>query len=172
MTRLLILLTGLLALPALAASGTMIKDEDLKAGPKAGAATVLRVKKGSEVEVLARQAGWTQVRSGGKTGWVRILSVKSNVSTASAADLAALASRRDPGKVVAVAGLRGLNEEELKAAKFDAKELTALEHYQVDRAGAEQFARSAGLGRRQVAHLPAPQAEAKPNDSPWGESGL
>lgn len=159
-------------MPALAASGSMIKDEDLKASPKASAATVLRLKKGSAVEVLARQAGWTQVRANGKTGWVRILSVKSSVSTASAADLAALASRREPGKVVAVAGLRGLSEEELKAAKFDAQELAAMDRYQVDRAGAEQFARAAGLGRRQVAHLPVPQAEAKPNNSPWGESGL
>lgn len=172
MKRLLILLSGLLALPALAASGSLIKDEALRAAPSAGAATVLRASKGSAVEILARSGGWTQIRAAGKVGWVRILSVKTNASGASAADLAAIAGQRDNRRVVAVAGLRGLNEEELKAAKFDARELAAMNQYAVSRAGAEQFAHAAGLVRRNVPALPAPKAETKSNNSPWGDGGL
>ncbi len=172
MKRLLILLTGLLALPAWAGTGSLIKDEDMKAEPTSSAATVKRVAKGSAVEILARKGGWTEIKTAGKVGWVRILSVKTNASGASAADLAAFTSNRDNSQVVAVAGLRGLNEEDLKAAKFDAKELAAMDQFVASRAAAEQFAHSAGLVRRNLAQLPEPKTETKSNNSPWGDNGL
>lgn len=155
---LLFMLFGLLAQPVWAAPGTMIKDEDLRATPSGTAAKVASVGKGSSVEVLARQGGWTQVRAGGRTGWVRILSVRTTVSTTGAGDLAALTAKRD-GQVVAVAGLRGLNEEELKTAKFNLQELKLLDGYKSDQAGATRFARAANLVSRQVAYLPEPKPE-------------
>lgn len=167
--NLLFLLLGLLAQPAWSASGSMIKDEDLKSSPSSSAPRVASVSKGSSVEVLARRGGWTQIRAGGNTGWVRILSVRTSVSTSSAGDLAALASRRDGRQVVAVAGLRGLNEEELKAARFNPQELMLLDRYQVDQAEATRFARDAHLVPRQVAYLPEPQAKpTSSNDNSWG----
>ncbi|MEW5770519.1 MAG: SH3 domain-containing protein [Pseudomonadota bacterium] len=163
MKRISLFLLGVLALPAWAAPGTMIKNEDLRATPSSGGARLATVAKGSAVEVLARQGGWTQVRAGGRTGWVRILSVRSSVGAASAADLAALASRRD-NQVVAVAGLRGLNEEELKAAKFDAGELAQLDRYRVEQAEAAEFARAGNLVARNLAYIrepkPAPATSA------------
>jgi len=155
---------ALLALPVWAAPGTMIKDEELKSSPSASAANVAGVAKGSAVEVLARQGGWTQVRANGRTGWVRILSVRGSVSTGSAADLAALTAKRE-GQVVAVAGLRGLNEEELKAAKFNAQELQLLDRYRSDDADATGFARAANLARRQVPYLPDPKPAASNRNS-------
>ncbi|MBP8902319.1 MAG: SH3 domain-containing protein, partial [Thiobacillaceae bacterium] len=102
----------LLATPAFAAPGVMLKDDELKATASAAAASLGRVAKGASVEILARQGGWTQVTSAGKTGWVRILAVKSSAPAAGAGDVLGLVqagtSKRDPGKVVAVAGLRGL----------------------------------------------------------------
>jgi uncharacterized protein YgiM (DUF1202 family) len=65
-----------IASPAWAASGTMIKADALKANATLGSAVVGRVEKGATVEVLRRQGGWTQVKHGGATGWVRILSVR------------------------------------------------------------------------------------------------
>ena len=159
----LALLLCLLSLPALAAPGVMLRDEDLKASAGAGAANVGRVARGASVEVLARQGGWTQVRGNGRTGWVRILSVRASAPSSSAADLAGLVdagtTRRDPGKVVAVAGLRGLTEDELKTARFNAGELARLHQYAATRAEAEQFARSASLRRQDVRYLAKP-AEA------------
>lgn len=167
-------LLAILATPVLAASGVMIKDDDLKAAASAGAASVGRIDKGTTVEIVGRKGGWTRISSGGRLGWVRILSVRAGAS-AGGADLSGLiqagTQRGDSSRVVATAGLRGLNEEELKAARFDANELLMLDRYQVDRVAAEQYARAVGLRQVEVGYLPAPQRESsapKEAASPWG----
>jgi hypothetical protein len=137
----------------------MLKDEDLKSAPSTTATKVSSVSKGSAVEVLERQGGWTRIRVGERTGWVRILSVRASVSTSGVGDLAALATRRD-NQVVAVAGLRGLNEEELKGAKFDPEALKLLNSFRAKPAEAKQFARAANLEQRQVPYLPEPKSES------------
>jgi len=170
--KMLALLFGLLSLPALAAPGVMLRDEDLRASASATAANVGRVARGASVEVLARQGGWTQVRGNGRTGWVRILSVRSIAPSSSAADLAGLVdagtTRRDPGKVVAVAGLRGLTEDELKTARFNASELARLHDYGVTRAEAERFAANARLRRLDMGYLDKPaQAGGSGSGGAW-----
>ncbi|MDP2834293.1 MAG: SH3 domain-containing protein [Pseudomonadota bacterium] len=167
-----------ITVPALAASGVMLKNEDLRASASASATSVGRLDKGATVEVLGRQGGWTQVSEGGRKGWVRILSLRSTDTSGSSAGLAGLveagSKRSDSSRVVAVAGLRGLNEEELKSARFDANELMNLDRYQVDRAAAEQYARAVGLRHQDLGYLPAPQREQgqdKGQSSPWGEGG-
>lgn len=164
---------------ALAASGVMLKNEDLRASASASAASVGRLDKGATVEVLGRQGGWTQVAEGGRKGWVRILSVRAESGAGSSAGLAGLveagSKRSDSSRVVAVAGLRGLNEEELKSARFDANELMRLDRYQVDRGDAEQYARAVGLRHQDLGYLPAPRREKeqeKGQSSPWGNGGL
>lgn len=160
MKRSLLLLCGwLLAQPVMAGTGTMIKDDVMRSAPSGSASTVASVSKGSTVEVVERQGGWTQIRAGGRTGWVRILAVRGTVSTSGVGDLAALTSQRD-GQVVAVAGLRGLNEEELKSAKFNAQELSLLERYKSDQADAAGFARAANLVSRKEAYLPEPKPQS------------
>jgi hypothetical protein len=156
---LLMLAAGLVSQALWAAPGTMIKDEDLRATPSSTAARVASLSKGASVEVLARDGGWTQVRFGASTGWVRILSVRTSVSTGSVGDIAALASRPQ-GQVVAVAGLRGLNEEELKGARFDAEELKLLNTFRVKPAEARAFARAARLEARKVPYLPTPRPDS------------
>lgn len=178
--KILILLTALfgLALPAWAAPGVMLRDEVLLAAADARAASVGRLARNAQVEILARQGGWTQVRAAGRTGWVRILSVRASASAAGAADLAGLVgagtTRPDSSRVVAVAGLRGLTEQELKLAKFNADELALLERYQTDRAEAERFARVAGLTPRRVDYLPRParqSSDSATKTSPWATPG-
>lgn len=148
--------------PAAAVPGTpgvMLRDDALRAEPRAAAPSLAQLGKGSSVRVLAGEGGWTQVYAAGKTGWVRILSVKSDLS--SMPDLGALAEvgkrPADAGKVVAVAGSRGLDEGELKAARYAPDELILLDALAVSRAEAEQFARMAGLTRRDIANLPQPE---------------
>lgn len=161
------------ATSALAAPGAMLKDEDLRAAASSGAASVGRVAKGATVEIVARQGGWTQVATAGRQGWVRILSVRAGATGgADLSDLIQAGSQRgDSGRVVATAGLRGLNEEELKSARFDANELRKLDRYQADRAAAEQYARAVGLRHRDLDYPPAPQREQsgeKESASPRG----
>jgi hypothetical protein len=174
-----LILLCLVAAPALAAPGVMLKDEDLRAAASATAASAGRLAKGTQVDVLQRNGGWTQVGSRGRTGWVRILSVRATAPGASGAGLGGLVEagtrRGDAGRVVAVAGLRGLNEEELKAARFDANQLMNLDRYQANRAAAEQYAREVGLRPRGLDYLPSPQREKSPEQpagSSWGEGGL
>ncbi len=170
------LLLFFFSVPVFAASGVMTKNEDLRASASASGAVVARAAKGASVEILARQGGWTQISSGGRTGWVRILAVRSTGQSASAGDVLGVVqagtSKRDPGKVVAVAGLRGLNEEELKQAKFNGNEIKKLDGYTSTRQDAERFARDAGLKAGAVSYLPNPRKEQQQNDSPWGNGGV
>jgi hypothetical protein len=159
---------------AFAASGTMIREDDLRASPSATAAVLARVPGGTSVEVLGRQGGWTQVRVGARTGWVRMLSVRGGVSAqrdvgAELAGVVGLGTRpADPGRVVAVAGVRGLTELDLKAAPFNSQELDRLEAYAVNRAEAQSFARQAALAARPLDYLPAPRKD-QPNAT-WGDA--
>lgn len=170
----LVLSACLVAAPALAASGQMLKDEEMRAAANLKAASVGQVAKGATVEVLGRQGGWTQISSGGRSGWVRILSVRTTVSASG--DLSGLVQagtrRSDSSRVVATAGLRGLSEEELKSARYDAEELARLDRYTVDRTAAEQFARAAGLRVIGLDYLPAPQTAHEQKDTPDSGSGF
>jgi hypothetical protein len=172
----LILCASIVA-PAWAATGTMIKNDALRQSASASAASVGKVSKGASVQILARQDGWTQIRHAGRTGWVRILSVKTIAGSAGGDALGLIemgASRSDPSRVVAVAGLRGLNEEELRGARFNANELLRLDQYLSSRSDAEQFARSAGLRRLEVAYivLPKRKQESTPGSIPWVNGGI
>lgn len=151
--------------PAAAAPGNpgvMLRDDVLKASPSLAADAVAKLGQGDKVRILAGNGGWTQVYAAGKAGWVRILSVKSEFSATP--DLGALVEAgnrpHDPGKVVAVAGARGLDEVELKSARFNPDELALLDAHIASRAEAEQFAQVAGLVRRELPYLPSPESRA------------
>jgi hypothetical protein len=100
------------------------------------------------------------VKSTKGSGWVRMLSIRrgeARKGTGDAAGLLGLASgRAGTGKVVATTGIRGLSEEELKAAKFDAGQLKLAESHATSRAEAKKFAAKGKLVARQVDYLPAP----------------
>lgn len=60
------------------------------------------------------------------------------------------------GQIVATAGIRGLDEERLRAARFDAAELNRMESYTASAGAARSFAAQGGLSSRPVAYLPDP----------------
>ncbi len=145
----------------------MLRDDALRAAPQVAAERLASLGKGQEVRALTSEGGWTQVYATGLTGWVRILSVKS--LTATQADLGALAevgqAPRDPGRVVAVAGARGLDEEDLKSAHYAPEQLLVLDTYRVSAADARQFAQVAGLVRRDISYLPGPDGRHSSSSS-------
>jgi hypothetical protein len=175
MTWFPLLLAGCLTAPAWAADGVMLRDDSLRAAASASAAVVGKAAKGGKVSIVARQGGWTQVRVAGKTGWVRLLSVRGEAPAGAGksglGDVVAMTEKHDPGKVVAVAGLRGLNEEELRTAQYNAQEMRRLELLAVSGAEARQYAADGGLTRREVGYLPGPKRNAA-TESPWGGNGL
>jgi hypothetical protein len=122
---------------------------------------VTTVPKGTSVDILSKQGGWLRVSSGRTTGWIRLLSVRAGaggVNGGGVGDVFGAATRRsDPTRVVAVAGLRGLNDEDLKQAKFNADELARLDAWAVSPAQTQSFARQSGLTAVNVSSLPDPK---------------
>lgn len=162
------LLALLLSAPALAAPGTVLRNERLYAQPSATAAATGNVAKGENVNVLAKEGGWLRVSAGKTTGWIRLLSVRvgeGGLGGAGIGDVVGAATTKsDPSRVVAVAGLRGLNDEDLKQAKFNAEELGRLDALAASGAQARGFASQAGLAAANVPALPKP-ASQQPSSS-------
>jgi hypothetical protein len=144
-----------------AESGTLMKAEELKAEPFRDAKTLKNLAAGEKVGILGKDGGWFKVKAGKGNGWVRMLSVRkgdAKQAPSKASGLLALTSgRAATGKVVATTGIRGLNEEELKAASFNADELQLAESYAVKKSDAQKFAAQGKLVSRQFDYLPAAQ---------------
>lgn len=157
-----IMLAVLLAMPAAHAgeSGTTVKADELKAEPFRDAITVSVLAAGDKVEILKKDGGWLQIKSAKGSGWVRMLSIRrgearKTTAGGEVAGLAGMASgRAGTGRVVAATGIRGLDEEELKAAKYNETELKLAESYLASRAEAQKFAAKGKLAARRMDYLP------------------
>lgn len=153
----LLLLTGFLFAAGTVCAGetgTARKPSELKSEPYRDAETLGTLAPGDKVEIVTALRGWFSVRSAKGSGWVRMLDIRRGQARPGIADrdeLFALASgRAGTGQVVASTGIRGLGEEELKAAAFDEAELKKLDSYQTSQAAAEKFASRGGLKARVV----------------------
>ena len=141
-----------------AETGTVLKSDEIKAEPFRDAGTVATLSAGDKVEILKKDGGWLRVKSAKGSGWVRMLSIRKGAArkgSDEAAGLLGVASgRAGTGKVVATTGVRGLNEEELKSAKFDEAELKLAESYATGRPEAQKFAAQGKLAARKFDYLP------------------
>jgi hypothetical protein len=159
-----LLVTFLLAVGTTLAgeAGTALKADDLKAEPFRDAKTVGSLTAGDNVEILKKEGGWFQVKSAKGSGWVRMLSIRrgeARKDSVDAAGVLGLASgRAGTGSVVATTGIRGLSEEDLKAAKYNEVELRKAESFAVTEAEARRFAAEGKLVARKVEYLAAPKA--------------
>ncbi len=144
-----------------AESGTALKADAIRAEPYGDAKTVATLAVGDKVDILKKQDGWLQVKSAKGKGWVRMLSIRKGEAkkgSGEAAGLLGLASgRAGTGKIVATTGIRGLNEEDLRAAKFNEQEVALAESYAVKKADAQKFAKQGKLVARPFDYLPAPK---------------
>jgi hypothetical protein len=138
------------------ANAVMLKADELRAAPDLKSAALARIEKGIRVRLLASQNGWSQISGVGKTGWVRVLSVSADArDSIEISDLGSL-GKTPQGKVVGVAGVRGLDEENLRQASYNAAEIERLHGFAVSRAEAEQFARASELRVRAMSYIEAP----------------
>lgn len=157
-----ILFAILLAMPVAHAgqTGVMIKAGELKAEPFRDARTIGALAAGDKIEIFKKDGGWLQIKSAQGHGWVHMLSIrrgKARKTTAGGqvAGLAGLASgRAGTGRVIATTGIRGLNEEELKMAKYNETELKLAESYLTSKAEAQKFAAKGKLTVRKMDYLP------------------
>jgi hypothetical protein len=75
--------------------------------------------------------------------------------------LAVASGRAGTGQVVSTTGVRGLSEQELKAAKFSESEVKTLESYTLSAEQGKQFASAANLKAITFDIINAPKSEAK-----------
>lgn len=153
------------AAPAAPTSGTLARNEPLRAEARDDATTVQKLDKGAKVQVLFREGAWYRVDHGGQLGWVRLYWVRTGgakVERANAAparsignSIAAARARRNQGQITASLGVRGLSEEELKGAHYDAEQLAKLDKLAVDTAAAARFAAAGPVTGRDVAEITA-----------------
>lgn len=148
------LLLALLAGTALAESGSVIRNTELRQKPFSDAAVVATVSSGTQVEILSRQGAWMNVSSNGQAGWVKMLSVR--LSEGGSTDAGSALSQGikvvttgSSGKTVTT-GVKGLSEEELTRAQPDYNELEQLNKLGVSAAEASKQAASAKLSANQV----------------------
>ena len=142
-------------------SGTALKADTIRAEPFADANAVTTLSAGDKVEILKKNGGWLQVKSARGNGWVRMLSIRKGEARKGSGDAAGLlglaSGRAGTGKVVATTGIRGLNEEDLKSAKFNEAELKLAESFATGKTDAQKFAAQGNLAPRKFDYLPAPK---------------
>lgn len=144
----------------LAETGSALKNDSIRFEPYADAKVVGSFSRGENLDILKKQGAWLQVKTKKGTGWVRLLSVKRGAASSSGNQLSgALAvanGRAGTGQVVSTTGVRGLSEEELKAAKYSETEIKAMEGNTVSAAQGQKFASAGGLKKTTFANLKAP----------------
>src|SRR5450830_356507 len=147
-----------------AETGSALKNDSMRLAPVADAKVAGSFNRGDSLEKLKKQGAWLQVKTKKTTGWVRLLSVKRSSSSAgnqAAGVLAAASGRAGTGQVVSTTGIRGLSEQDLKAAKFNDLEIKKLESYTQSAEQGSQFARAGNLKTIAFANLNAPKGDAK-----------
>jgi hypothetical protein len=159
------LLPTLYGSAALAAeAGTALKNDTLRKEPYADAKTAGSFKRGESLQILKKQGAWLQVKTQKSTGWVRLLSVKRGTSTTgnqTSGVLAAASGRAGTGQVVSTTGVRGLSEQELKAAKFNESEIKTMESYTLSANDGRSFANAGKLKPIAFANLKAAKGTAQ-----------
>ncbi|HEY3327099.1 MAG TPA: SH3 domain-containing protein [Novimethylophilus sp.] len=161
-----ILITTLALLAATAASaaetGTALKNDSLMAEPYSDARPVGSLTRGDKLDILEKKGAWLKIKTAKNSGWVRLLSVKRGTlgkSNDAAGVLGLATGRSGTGQVVSTTGVRGLSEEDLKAAKFSEDEIRKLEGNGISGAEAQQFAAAGSLKPRKLDYLPAPATQ-------------
>jgi hypothetical protein len=155
------LAAGLLAAgPAAAQKVTVEQNTPLYSEPRMESSQVAQLKQGAAGEVIGKQGVWLNIKTPAASGWLFSFSVRfeSQGAEGSSGGGSVLgrvfAPRRGPS-VTSTIGVRGIEEEDLKGATFDAEQMKLLDGYAASRDAAEKRARSAGLSPTSVEYLDA-----------------
>jgi hypothetical protein len=148
-----------LLMPAVgfAQSGTALKADTLRAEPFSDAKKLSTIAKGDSVEIVSKKGAWLQIKSKKNTGWVRLFSVRQGASNSNQVKgvIDVANGRAGSGQVISTTGIRGLDAEDLKQAKFNEDEMKKLENNQLSAENGQQFASAGGLKAIQFSYLKA-----------------
>jgi hypothetical protein len=156
--RLLVFAAALAAAGAAAAQQvTLERDSPLYTEPRLESAPVAQLKQGATGDVVGKQGGWLNLKTPAGTGWLFSFNVRFPSQKVDAGDTSPGIGRvfgpRRSSSVTSSIGVRGLEEEDLKQATFDAGQMKLLERYATTREAAAQEARGAGLAPAKVDYL-------------------
>ena len=155
---LLLLLGG--AVAAAQDSGVLAAKAELKREPFLDADTVGKLPAETPVQILERKNAWLRVQAGEKSGWLRMLNVRTVAASGKSGESGlgkafSLAISGSTGSSVAT-GVRGLDKEQIAKATPNLAELTRLDSYVVPDAAARSFASAdPRLAEPKVDYLPA-----------------
>lgn len=135
---------------------TLERDSVLRAEPRTDAAAVGNLAKGASGDAVARQGAWVQVKSGALVGWLYSFNVRFG-PVAGAGDgagggsvLGRLFGPRQRVNVTATIGIRGLDEEDLKQARFDGGQIQVLDGFAATAEQSAAHANGAGLAASRI----------------------
>ncbi|GAB3386383.1 M48 family metalloprotease [Lysobacter fragariae] len=162
----------LLALAAADASAATITDSaavvhkpsvDVHSAPDFKAPTVATLRQNDPVKVAGQEGLWFKVSlPAGTSGYVRINDVRmASAKVEKGANTRALfTGKAGKGRVSETAGVRGIDESDLKSASFDAVQFARLESYRLSEKTASSDAKKSGWKSSTVAY--ATEAKATP----------
>ena len=151
----------LAAAPAGAQQVTLERDSPLYAEPRLDASQVAQLKIGATGEVIGKQGAWLNIKAPDASGWLFSFNVRFPSQQAGAGDSGAgsaagrvFGPRRNVS-VTSTIGIRGIGEEDLKQASFNADQMKLLDSFVATKEAAERGARASGLAPVSVEYLDA-----------------
>ncbi len=147
-------------------------DVNLYAAPNLDSAKLKKLKQDDSVNIASQQGLWYEIKlPDGATGFVRVNDVRVNYGGVeeSGANMRVLTGgKAGAGRVSETAGVRGIDESELKAASFNQAQLDAMVANRSDASASAAYASGHGWQATTVAW----DAEAKPmkDDKPASKS--
>jgi hypothetical protein len=151
--------TALIALCADAAELPAVVQKpavDVYAQPAFDALKVATLSRDTPVTISAQQGLWYQLQMPtGTPGYVRVNDVRINQPGSGGGDAnlrVLMGGKAGQGRVTETAGVRGIDESDLKSAAFDQARLSAMLGYRVDAAKAAAYASEEGWQATQVAY--------------------
>ena len=159
--RLLLAAAWMAAGAAAAQQVTLERDSPLYAEPRLDAAQVTQLKLGATGEVIGKQGAWLNLKTAAGSGWLFSFNVRFPSTQAATGDSGAgqtagrLFGPRRNVSVTSTIGIRGIDDEDLKQASFNAEQMKLLDGYVATKQAAEQRARGSGLLPVSVEYLDA-----------------
>ena len=147
---------------------------DVYARPELDAEKIATLKRDAKVSVSAQQGLWYELAMPeGKPGYVRVNDVRLEYASAEGGEAnmrALLSGKAGEGRVTETAGVRGIDESDLKSASFNAAQLKAMVGYRVNAPVADGWAGEEGWQATKVAYDGDAKA-GKDAGTPAGKSG-
>jgi hypothetical protein len=129
-------------------------NADVYAQPKLDAPKVARLPRNTAVKIAAQQGLWYQLQMpAGTSGYVRVDDVRIDYAGAEdgEANLRVLmGGKAGRGRITETAGVRGIDESDLKSAGFDQAQMNAMTGYRIDDAAAAAYAGEQGWQATEV----------------------